>query len=144
MNRFKITGICFVVALLVLSGCASQKSIVLRDIQFSSPQAGVVKVMTFNIRVGIAFWDGPNRWNKRKQIVVDTLIDNAADVIGLQEALDFQVEHIRQALPQYSRYAVGRNNGKQQGEACAIFYRKDRFTLLDQGNFWFSRNHLSE
>lgn len=139
MNSLKITGICFVVALLVLSGCASQKGIVLRDIQFSSSQAGVVKVMTFNIRVGVPFWDGQNCWNKRKQIVVDALIDNAADVIGLQEALDFQVEHIQQALPQYSRYAVGRSNGKQKGEACAIFYRKDRLELVDSGTFWFSK-----
>ena len=95
--------------------------------------------MTFNIRAGTAFWDGLNCWNKRKQIVVDTLIDNAADVIGLQEALDFQVEHIQNALPQYAKYAVGRSNGKKKGEACAIFYRKERFRLADSGTFWFSK-----
>jgi endonuclease/exonuclease/phosphatase family metal-dependent hydrolase len=126
--------------LLILSGCGGQKKLVFRDVQFSSGQSGVVTVMTFNIRVGTAFWDAGNCWGNRKQIVVDTLIDNAPDVIGLQEALDFQVEHIQQALPKYSRYAVGRNNGKQKGETCAIFYRKDRFELADCGTFWFSKN----
>ena len=95
--------------------------------------------MTFNIRVGTAWWDGWNSWNNRKQIVIDTLTDSAADVIGLQEALDFQLEHIQRALPQYSGYAVGRSNGKQKGETCAILYRKDRFELADSGTFWFSK-----
>ena len=140
LSRVRIKRVCYLVTLLLtLSGCGGQKRIVSRDVQFSPRQTGKVKVMTFNIRVGIAFWDGPNCWNNRKQIVVDTLIDNAPDVIGLQEALDFQVEHIQQALPQYSRYAVGRNNGKQKGEACAIFYRSDRFELIDSDTFWFSK-----
>lgn len=128
--------------LLILSGCTEQKIIVSRDVQFSSPQTGVVKVMTFNIRVGIAFWDGWNCWDNRRHMVVDTIVDNAADVIGLQEALDFQIEQIQQALPQYSGYAVGRSDGKQRGEACAIFYRKNRFRLLDSGTFWFSKTPL--
>ncbi len=139
MYRLKTRGICsLVIVSLILSGCVDKKSIVYRDVQFLTGQTGVVKVMTFNIRVGIAFWDGANCWNKRKQIVAATLIDNAADVIGLQEALDFQVEQIQQILPQYSSYAAGRSNGKQKGEACAIFYRKDRFELADSGTFWFS------
>ena len=140
MYRLKIKEICsLVTVLLILSGCAGQKRLVFRDVQFPSGQTGVVRVMTFNIRVGSAWWDGWNCWDKRKQMVVDTIIDSAADVIGLQEALDFQVEYIQQALPQYSRYAVGRSNGKQKGETCAIFYRKDRFELADSDTFWFSK-----
>ena len=93
--------------------------------------------MSFNVRVDI-FLDGFNRWNNRKQLVFDMLADNVADVIGLQEALDHQVRQIQQALPQYSHYAAGRNDGKRKGETCAIFYRKDRFALGDSGTFWFS------
>ena len=33
---------------------------------------------------------------------------------------------------------VGRDNGKRLGEFSPVFYRKDRFTLVDQGNFWLS------
>lgn len=93
--------------------------------------------MTFNIRVDTIL-DGSNRWNNRKELVFDTIAKNGADVIGLQEALDFQVRQIQQALPQYANYAAGRSNGKQKGESCAIFYRKDRFALADSGTFWFS------
>jgi endonuclease/exonuclease/phosphatase family metal-dependent hydrolase len=122
----------------MLSGCAGRKSHVSMDVHFSPAQTDVVKITTFNIRIGNAWFDGPNRWNKRKQIVVDALKNNAADVIGLQEALDFQINQIQQALPQYSRYAAGSINGKQKGPACPIFYRKDRFELVDSGTFWFS------
>ena len=139
LNRLKMTGIFSIVTIsLILTGCAQQKKIISRDIRFPSPQMGVVKAMTFNIRVGTAWWDGANRWSKRRQNVVETIKRNSADIIGLQEALDFQLEHIQQALPQYSTYAAGRNNGRQKGEACPIFYRKDRFRLADSGTFWFS------
>lgn len=94
--------------------------------------------MTFNIRVGLPFLDGANCWNNRKQIVVDTIAKNGADCFGLQEGLNLQVKQIQQALPQYAAYAIGRNNGKQGGETCAIFYRKDRFDLMESGTFWFS------
>jgi endonuclease/exonuclease/phosphatase family metal-dependent hydrolase len=126
------------IVLLILCGCSGQQQAIRsRDVKFSSPLAGVVTAMTFNIRVDTIL-DGPNRWNNRKQLVIDTLADNAADVVGLQEGLNFQVEQIQRALPQYANYSAGRNDGKQRGESCAIFYRKDRFTLVDSGTFWFS------
>ena len=136
MNR---TVICLsAAALLIIGGCCGrQKKDTCSTMQFSSPQTDVIEAMTFNIRVDTVL-DGFNRWNNRKHVVFDTLANNAADVVGLQEALDSQVSDIQQALPQYSNYMAGRNDGKQKGESCAIFYRKDRFALDDCGTFWFS------
>lgn len=123
---------------LIMAGCGGPQQIkTLNAIQFPSSPPGVIEAMSFNIRVD-TFLDGPNRWSSRRQLVFDTLADNAADVIGLQEALDHQVRQVQQALPQYSHYAAGRNNGRRKGESCAIFYRKDRFALGDSGTFWFS------
>ncbi len=103
----------------------------------SPSQPGVVKVMTYNIRVD-TIADGFNAWRTRKDRVTETIRENSADVVGVQEALDYQVWGIQQALPQYRNYAAGRNDGKRDGETCAIFYREDRYTLLDKGTFWFS------
>ena len=111
-----------------------------RDVQFLSSQ-DLIKVMTFNVRVDFIF-DIWNRWDNRKDIVFDILADNAADVMGLQEITDFQIQQVHQALPQYDYYAVGRNDGNQKGECCAIFYRKNRFKLVDSGTFWFSDTPL--
>ena len=112
-------------ALLVINGWgAQQEKNASQIIPFSSPPGDVIKAMSFNIRVD-TFLDGFDSWGNRKQLVFDTLTDDAADVMGLQEALDHQVVQIQQALPQYGHYAVGRNDGKQKGESCAIFYRKE-------------------
>lgn len=142
MEWFKKIRMYFSIAvLLMVSGCAGQNRIISRNIQFPTTQADMIKVMSFNIRTGDAWWlDGWNCWHNRRQIVIHTLADNAADVIGLQEAVHYQIEQIQEALPQYSKYAVGRTNGKQKGETCAIFYRKDRFELVDCGTFWFSKD----
>lgn len=121
----------------ILTGCCgSQERVVSESIEFSS-SPGIIKAMSFNIRVDTIL-DGMNRWDCRKQLVFDVLTDHAADVIGVQEALDHQIRQIQQALPQYNHYAVGRNDGKLRGESCVIFYRKDRFDLRGCGTFWFS------
>lgn len=138
MNQIKTAGIISsVAALIILHGCAGHERIVARHVQFADTQVDEVRAMTFNIRVD-TFLDGLNRWCKRKDMVFDILADHTADVVGVQEALYHQVQQIQQALPQYSNYAAGRTDGKQKGECCAIFYRKDRFVLDDFGTFWFS------
>lgn len=120
-----------------LSTRTKDKKITSTDTQFPPAQTREIKVMTFNIRVDTIL-DGLNGWRSRRHIVIRTLADNDADVIGLQEALNHQVRQIQQALPQYSNYAAGRNNGNQKGESCVIFYRKARFELDDYDTFWFS------
>lgn len=124
----------FVLTLASYGYCATADS---KNILFSSPEKGVIKAMTFNIRVDTII-DGLNRWCNRKEMVVDTIADNAPDVIGLQEALYSQSQYLRKALPQYGMYAAGRNDGKRKGESCAILYRKDRYIMIDSGTFWFS------
>ena len=97
--------------------------------------------MTFNIRTGKAWWLDSwsgNSWENRRRIVVETIAEDAADVIGTQEGVASQLEEIQNALPQYAKYAAGRDDGRNSGETCAIFYRKDRFVLVDCGTFWFS------
>lgn len=137
MSRSRISVIYLLTTLCILAGCGPQKRVAPRTVRFTPAPSGEVKVMTFNIRVDTVL-DGFHRWKQRKQLVVDTIKSNAADVIGLQEAENDQVQLIQHAMPQYSNYAVGRNNGQQKGETCAIFYRKDRFLVLDSGTFWFS------
>lgn len=126
-----------VAALLFAGGCGSRHYSPASTLRLPSSQSGVVKAMTFNIRTK-TFLDGLNGWNHRKHVVIDMLEDNAPDVFGLQEARYSQYSHIRQSMPRYGSYAAGRNNGRESGESCPIFYRKDRFTLADAGTFWFS------
>jgi endonuclease/exonuclease/phosphatase family metal-dependent hydrolase len=94
-------------------------------------------VMTFNIRYGTAN-DGENHWTLRRGFLFDVVREQAADVIGLQEALDGQIREIVEAVPGYAVVGVGRDDGKTAGEYAAILFRKDRFNVAASGTFWFS------
>jgi endonuclease/exonuclease/phosphatase family metal-dependent hydrolase len=94
-------------------------------------------IMTFNIRYGTAD-DGPNRWEMRRGQLIELLKEESADVIGLQEALHFQIDEILAALPDYRMVGVGRSDGGHGGEYAAILYRASRLTVRQTGTFWFS------
>lgn len=96
-----------------------------------------VKVMSFNIRYGTAN-DGPDRWEVRAPRTHAVIREEKADLIGLQEALDFQIDQITAKAGVYSAVGVGRDDGKKAGEHSAILYRTDRFKLLKEGTFWLS------
>lgn len=96
-----------------------------------------LRVMTFNIRYGTA-GDGPDRWTERREMVYDVIRQHRPDVVGLQEALRFQLDEIRAAVPGYGEIGVAREDGKQKGEYSAILYREDRLKVADSGTFWLS------
>ena len=93
--------------------------------------------MSFNIRYGTAN-DGENRWALRREFLFDVMRQANADLVGLQEALDGQIQELLTALPQYGVVGVGRDDGRTRGEYAAILYRRDRFRVSDAGTFWFS------
>ncbi len=96
-----------------------------------------VRVLSFNIRYGTAN-DGDHAWPNRRNHVVTVIRDHAPHLIGLQEALDFQLTELGAALPQYQRFGVGRDDGKAAGEYAAILVDTLRFRVLTNGTFWFS------
>ena len=95
-----------------------------------------LRVMTFNIRYGLAN-DGEDSWEFRKQMVMDVIREHGADLLGLQEALRFQLDAICDEFPEYGRIGIGRDPGGE-GEYSAILYRKSRFDVQDAGTFWLS------
>ncbi|MBN2180961.1 MAG: endonuclease/exonuclease/phosphatase family protein [Sedimentisphaerales bacterium] len=96
-----------------------------------------LRVMSFNIRYGTAD-DGENNWKNRRDIVFDLLRVHRCDVIGLQEAVKFQIDAIMEAVPQFAMVGVGRDDGKTKGEYCAILYDRERLSPDESGTFWLS------
>ena len=96
-----------------------------------------LRIMTFNIRYGSAN-DGENHWKNRKEMVCDVIRDHPSDVVGLQEALRFQMDSIREDLPVYGEIGVAREDGNNEGEYSSVLYRTDRFGVGESGTFWFS------
>lgn len=95
------------------------------------------RVMTYNIRNSHAA-DGVNKWNKRKQTLANLVLKVNPDVLGTQEVLIDQLMHLKNVLKEYNSFGAGRNNGKHSGEHSAIFYKRDKYELVDGGNFWLS------
>jgi endonuclease/exonuclease/phosphatase family metal-dependent hydrolase len=102
-----------------------------------SPAREPLTVMSFNIRYGTAN-DGENEWTRRRTMLFDMLREHDADVIGVQEALDFQLDEIIGAVPGYATVGVGRDDGGARGEFAAILFRRSRFRVAEAGTFWFS------
>ncbi|OPY90651.1 MAG: Endonuclease/Exonuclease/phosphatase family protein [Syntrophus sp. PtaU1.Bin208] len=95
-----------------------------------------MNVMSFNIRRGTRR-DGRNSWIHRRDLVREILDAYRPDVLGLQEALDFQMAEVCTMLPGYERVGIG-NLGGSRGLHNAIFYDAGRFSLSEEGTFWLS------
>ena len=96
-----------------------------------------LRVMSFNIRLGVAK-DGENHWDKRHDLVADTIKKFKPDLLGTQETWHFQADFLKKQLPEYGYVGWTRQAGKE-GEQCGIFFRKDRFELVESGQFWLSK-----
>ena len=96
-----------------------------------------LRVMTFNIRYGTAN-DGPNSWPFRKGHVLDVIREYDPDLLGLQESLPFQSQLIDETFPGHALYGPSRLGPDDDGEACSIYWRTDRFERLASGTFWLS------
>jgi len=95
-----------------------------------------LKIMTYNIRLDVAS-DGENAWSNRKDYFCSQVAFYEPDVFGIQEALPNQVQDISTLLPKYNYAGIGRD-GIGKGESSNIFFKKDRFGLLQQNTFWLS------
>lgn len=94
-----------------------------------------MRIMSFNVLCG-----GPDDkvWTKRTYRVTDAIKAADPDTFGLQEAHLGWMTWVSNTLPEYAWVGVGRDDGRQAGEYSPVFYKRDRFELLDSGNFWLS------
>lgn len=94
-------------------------------------------VVTSNVRYDNEE-DGENRWDNRKDALAAEILSADPDIIGTQECLHHQRNYLKEQFKGYETVGVAREDGKEDGEYSAIFYRKDRFKAIECGNFWLS------
>lgn len=95
-----------------------------------------ITAVAYNLRMSTER-DGLDAWSKRKENVKALFRYHDFDIIGTQEGFKSQLQDLME-LPEYAYIGKGRDDGKDGGEHSAIIYRKDRFKLLDSGDFWLS------
>ncbi|WP_422055576.1 endonuclease/exonuclease/phosphatase family protein [Sphingomonas sp.] len=95
-----------------------------------------LRVMSFNVRLPLES-DGPNRWQARRDLFIETLRRADPDAIGTQELWKIQGDYVVERLPQFSWLGVDRRGGHGD-EHMGVFFRRDRMKVVDLGNFWLS------
>ncbi|MBO7652520.1 MAG: endonuclease/exonuclease/phosphatase family protein [Bacteroidales bacterium] len=123
--KLNIVFLLSLAVLLICGGCGNRE----KDVE--------IKYISYNIRYANAS-DGDNAWDIRKPATKEMIEREQPDVFGLQEALIGQLQYIDSNFPQYSRVGVGRDDGKEEGEFMAVYYRNDKFKLMENGDFWLS------
>ena len=83
--------------------------------------------------------DSLNNWQYRKDTVCQYILDKKMDIIGMQEVLHNQLEDLKAGLPNYAAIGVGRDDGKEKGEYSPLFYRADKYEVLESNTFWLSQ-----
>ncbi|MBO5805219.1 MAG: endonuclease/exonuclease/phosphatase family protein [Bacteroidales bacterium] len=127
MRRFSVIVLAIMASLIcVLPSCSTSEG---------------VKAVSFNIRLSPNdSFDGGNNWNYRQDAVIKFIETEQPDVFGVQEAIYHQAKYMEENLPGYTKYGVDRDGGLEKGEAesNAVFFRNDKYKLLDKGTFWLS------
>ncbi|MCL2299492.1 MAG: endonuclease/exonuclease/phosphatase family protein [Firmicutes bacterium] len=102
-----------------------------------------LKAMSFNVRYDIGKFDRRQqkypymKWGFRKDMVARQIRAYMPDVLGAQELMPHQRRFLRKALPEYGM--AGRPRVLSvYGEGVYVFYRRDRFDLLESEVFWLS------
>lgn len=94
-----------------------------------------LRVVSFNV------WsDAPrhSRWAARAGLVVKAILDCRPDLAGLQEPTAAMLEDLQRGLPGFRWIGSGRDDGDRGGEFNPIFYREDRFDLIEHATFWLA------
>lgn len=120
MNKKLLVVICFSIALAT-----------------NTVMSQAVKAMTYNIKYDNT-GDTINNWNFRKAKMVDLIQHYNPSFLGIQEGLHNQVNYLSTNLPMYNYIGVGRDDGKEKGEYCAIYYNNTNFKLINSNTFWLS------
>jgi glycerophosphoryl diester phosphodiesterase/endonuclease/exonuclease/phosphatase family metal-dependent hydrolase len=94
-----------------------------------------IRIMSYNIRYGSL--NSPNAWPDRKPVMLELLNQYEPDLIGMQEALYFQIKDLESALLKFRWIGLGRNGGSKS-EYMVVFYNKERLEPMEYDFFWLS------
>ena len=97
-----------------------------------------IKLMTYNIKLDYPK-EGENSWMERKDFMIGQIKFYEPDIFGIQEGMPNQMKDMDGMLANYSFVGVGRDDGKDEGEYSAIFYNKNKYSIIESATFWLSQ-----
>lgn len=94
-------------------------------------QLAQMSIMSFNI---LTTKPDEARINR----VVQTILNASPDTVGLQEASPYWIDVLKDRLKDTYAYVGEGRDGGHNGEYSCVFYKKDKFELLDTHTYWLS------
>lgn len=93
-----------------------------------------LKIMSFNVQQPYG-----NNWDARKDSAVAIINIEKPDIIGTQEAVNYQRDYLMANIKGYSWFGKGRDGGNN-GEGSWIFYKTGKYEIdsINSGNIWLS------
>ena len=92
-------------------------------------------IMTYNLKCS---GEGKYSQESRKDAICTLINKYSPDSLGVQEADINWVGRLTATLTDYANVGTYRDDGISEGESNNIFYKKDKYELVDSGDFWLS------
>lgn len=106
--------------------------IIFITISYSQTGTENIKVMSYNIQTGSYYMPETPK-------IVDTLLNEwDIDILGTQELHIDEVKDFDAELEHYDWFGIGRDDGDVLGETSVIFYKEDKYEVLEHNTFWLS------
>lgn len=95
-----------------------------------------MRTMTFNV---LCAGRNEHQWCRRQPLVRDVIKAYMPDFFGIQEAHFGWMKYLSGQLKDFYAYVgVGKDDGRNGGEFSPVFYRKDKYKVLERLDFWLS------
>lgn len=94
-------------------------------------------IMSANVRCIAPEDKNEKGWSVRAQLIKKNIESVNPDIIGFQEVTWVHKGYLDTILSDYDSVITYRDMWVLS-EGCPIYYKKDRFTLVDKGSFWLS------
>lgn len=106
-------------------------------VELKNPSTDQITIMSSNVRCITPEDLFKRSWFFRAGLVVEDINRASPDIIGFQEVTWVHYSYLQKALSGYDSVILYRDKFILS-EACPIFFRKDKFNLIDSGGFWLS------
>ncbi len=135
--RYIALFISAVIILGIFSGCTSSS----KDYEeYAATADGYIRVVTYNCAAPWGSLTDGTASSKRVKLFANYMNSVMPDSIGTQEMNSKWLSKLETLMPLYDSYGVARggDDSEKKSEMNAIFWLKDKYTLIDKGTFWLS------
>ena len=106
-------------------------------VELEMTETSEITVMSSNVRCFSPTDYFKKSWFYRAKLIRDDINEVKPDIIGFQEVTWLHYGYLKDVMEGYDSVITYRDDFILS-EGCPVFYREDKFELIDKGSFWLS------